>query len=364
MQRPTLLVFAQSGRFIAESAARAGYPVRVADCFNDSDTLAVADETIQLPPLSELSETSLLQALISLSQGEPCLLLCGTGIERFYSALSQLPAHIEIICNRPQTLALLRQPERFFTLLERLNLPYPLTSLATPAPDKALRKRLDSAGGTAIFADVQALQDGEFYQQEISGETRSVCFIADGRDIAILGWNRQLNQPGTFILEKLWQTDKRPEDHAPQVTAILDKLVKASGMKGFNSLDYMLTTNGDIFILELNPRISASVELLGETDWLPWHIDTCRGLTLSATLQQTQRPPVRLLSYFYAEQDWLVVDEPLWPKQCHDRPVAGTQIKKGQPICTFILAAESEQDCNEQLASCQQKLLKNCLKQA
>jgi predicted ATP-grasp superfamily ATP-dependent carboligase len=362
MQRPPLLVFAQSGRFIAESAARAGYQVRVADCFADSDTLAVADVSIQLPPLSELSEAQLLQTLISLSRDQPCLLLCGTGIERFYPSLSQLPPHIEVIGNSQQTLALLRQPEGFFALLAHLKLPYPATSLTAPAPEKPLRKRLDCAGGAAVYADSEALQDGEFYQQEISGEARSVCFIADGQNVIILGWNRQLNQPGKFTLEKIWQTDKPPANHAMQLTAILDKLVKASGIKGFNSLDYMLSSQDEIDILELNPRISASVELLHEADWLSWHIQTCRGLPLPDTAKRSQTPAVRLLKYFYAEKDWKVVDEPLWPLQCHDHPVAGSKIKKGQPVCTFILAAESEQACDEQLASCEQKLLNNCLK--
>lgn len=362
MQRPPLLVFAQSGRFIAESAARSGYPVRVADCFADSDTLAVADVCIQLPPLSELSEAQLLQALISLSRDEACLLLCGTGLERFYRALSALPAHIEVISNHPQTIALLRQPERFFTLLEKLKLPYPPTTLSGPAPDKPLRKRLDGSGGTAIFADAQTLQHGEFYQQQMSGDTHSVCFIADGLDFNILGWNHQINQPGKFILEKIWQTTKPPEDHATPLTTILGKLVKASGIRGFNSLDYIVTTNSEFYILELNPRPSASVELLLEEDWLSWHINSCRGLPLPHTAERSQYPPVRLLSYFYAEKDWEVVDEPVWPLQCHDRPAAGSKIKKGQPICSFILASETGHACDEQLANSQQKLLKNCLK--
>lgn len=363
MQRPTVLVFAQSGRFIAESAARAGYPVRVADCFADSDTLAVAEAVIKLPPLNELTENQLLQTLFSLSKNQPCLLIYGTGIERFYPILSQLPAHIEIIGNSQSTLALLREPQGFFVLLEALQLPHPPTSLTEAPSLNPLRKRLDSAGGTAVIADNAPLKPGEFYQQKMEGETRSVCFITDGEALRILGWNRQINQPGQFILQQIWQYDQPPA-HASQLTAMLQKLVKASRLKGFNSLDYILSQDDAIYILEVNPRISASMELLSEASWLQWHIDTCRGQLLADFTQRSENKQVRLLHVCFAETAYEVVNLPPWPAACHDLPKAGSLIRKSQPICSVKVAAHSEQGCIEALKNCEQMLLKNCLRQA
>ncbi len=364
MQRPPILVFAQSGRFIAESAARAGYPVRVADCFADSDTRAVAENFIQLPSFDALSESELLQSLVSLSRDEACLLICGTGIERFYSVLSQLPAHIEFIGNSPQTLALVRDPQHFFSLLDQLQLPYPPTSLTLAPVPNPLRKRLDSAGGTEVSADNKPLAPGEFYQQKIDGEARSVCFIANGVDFTILGWNRQVNLPGQFLLQQIWQYAAVPAEHAADLTLLLGRLVKATGLRGFNSLDYIVTADDEIFILEINPRISASLELLAAAPCLQWQIDSSRGMALRDMPRHAEKTPIRLLHYCFAESDLEVADTPLWPMPCHDLPLPGTQIRKDQVICTVILAAESEQTCNEQLTDCQQKLMKNCLIQA
>lgn len=363
MQRPPVLVFAQSGRFIAEAAALTGYTVRVADCFCDSDTQAVAEKTIQLPALDQLSQSQLLQALISLSQNEPCLLLYGTGIERFYPVLADLPSHITVIGNTRQTISLLRQAHRFFALLEQLQIPYPPTSLSKPAVENPLRKRLDSAGGSAVFADTRPLNPGEFYQQQIMGETHSVCFIANGQDATILGWNQQINQADKFLIQQIWQQDEPPA-HASQLSAMLLKLVRASHLIGVNSLDYIISTDGSIFILEINPRISASVALLPTADWLKWHIESCRHQSLPDITLISDNLPVRLMHYCYADSNLVVVDQPVWPACCHDRPNPGSLIKKGEPICSLILTSDSEQACNDQLMDWQQKLLKNCLRRA
>ncbi|GAB4305328.1 MAG: ATP-grasp domain-containing protein [Methylophaga sp.] len=362
MQRPPLLlVFAQSGRFIAESATRAGYPVRVADCFADSDMLAAVDESVKLPPFSRLDETALLQALVSLSHGDPCLLLCGTGIERYYPILARLPPHIKVVGNNLQTLATLRHPMRFFSLLKALAIPHPATSFSNPPQTIALRKALHAAGGSAISSDCTALRKGEFYQQFIDGTACSVCFIADGKQFHILGWNRQINQPDSFRLEQIWQRHEPPHKHTQQLAPILDRLVKATALKGMNSLDYIIDETGQIFVLEVNPRISASAELLTTADWFQWHLDVCQGKPLPQSIDLPSGQSNRLLSYFYAQSPCHVVEVPQWPSHCHDRPIAGSFIPQGDPVCTFILAADSEQACLQQRQACQQQVLKNCL---
>ena len=82
-----LLIVAQSARMLAQSARREGYTLRVADCFADIDTLDAADRFLQLSALDNLEEHQWLQTIITLSDAEPCWLICGTGIERFYPAL-------------------------------------------------------------------------------------------------------------------------------------------------------------------------------------------------------------------------------------------------------------------------------------
>lgn len=361
--RLPLLIVAQSGRFIAQSATRAGYPVRVADCFGDMDMLNVAERWHPLPALHELSPQIFLNMLEQLSDGQPCLLVCGTGVESFYPVLAQLPPHITLLGNSPETIARLRQPTSFFALLDKLGLPYPPTFREPPALLNCLVKDLQSAGGSHIHQpDGQSLSKTQFYQQLIDGQSRSLCFIADGKEARILGWNRELNRAGEFYLQQIRQPDLPDVSHQqPLQTAVL-KLVAATGLKGFNSLDFIVDKSGHLYLLELNPRITASVELLAQTDWFQWHISACNGHL--AVPKPGIDGPIRLLYYQFADSDLTISSHAVWPDECHDLPGPGSHIRADMPVCTFIVEAESVQQCEARLQQVKNAALKNCLPRA
>lgn len=358
-----LLIVAQSGRFIAQSATRAGYPVRVADCFGDRDTLAVAERWHPLPPLAELGPQAFLHILEQLSDGQPCLLICGTGVESFYPALEQLPPHISLIGNSPETIARLREPSSFFTLLDELALPYPATFFSGLQPAGSLVKDLQSAGGSHIHqAGEQSLAKNPFYQQFIDGVSRSVCFIANGKQARILGWNRQLNRDGEFYLQQIWQPDLPDATVRQQLQTALAALVRATGLKGFNSLDFIVDKAGRLYLLEINPRITASLELLSQVDWFQWHLHACTD-DLPATIP-VSNSTVRLLYYLFADSDLTISEQAVWPAECHDLPGPGTVIRTGMPVCTIIIAAATSEQCQSLLQQSKKAVLKNCLPRA
>ena len=98
-QRKPILIFAQSARFLAQSAAQATYPVWAADFFGDLDTISVADRWLQIPALSQLHHDTILSIFSDLTQGEACTLICGSGIEKHYPLLNKLPSHIQLVGN-------------------------------------------------------------------------------------------------------------------------------------------------------------------------------------------------------------------------------------------------------------------------
>lgn len=359
MQSPSLLlVFAQSGRFIAESATRAGYTVRVADCFGDIDTLAVAERWQPLPAFSDLTTEQLLTTLIELSDKQSCWLVCGTGIERFYPVLSQLPSYIQFVGNPVESFALLRQPDSFFRLLRALDLPYPDVSYAPPNPPFLLKDMAGSGGSTIQTSSASELQPNQYYQRYIVGDSFSVGFIADGKKTQILAWNRQYHHSANFTLTQLQQPSYPPLGVQPVIIEAVSKLTEACGLRGFNSLDYLVDKQGQVFILELNPRISASAELLGQADVLGWHLAACSDrLPEREPLTQS---PVRMLHYLFAQRRVSIDLNPFWPAGCHDLPQAGDTIEAGQPICTLIVEADSETKCQHRLNKNIAAALKNC----
>ncbi|MFT7414669.1 MAG: putative ATP-grasp superfamily ATP-dependent carboligase, partial [Methylophagaceae bacterium] len=120
-----ILIFAQSGRFLAQSATQAGYTVWVADCYGDSDLLIVAERWQSLPLFTELTHDSILATLSELTGGEPCILICGGGIELCYHLLHPLPANIQLIGNTPDTIHIIKTPALFFDVLNQHAIGYP-----------------------------------------------------------------------------------------------------------------------------------------------------------------------------------------------------------------------------------------------
>ena len=352
--QPAILIFAQSARFIAEVATHAGYPVWVADCFGDEDTLAIAARFHALAPLAELTTAQVLEALLTLSQHQPCLLVCGTGIERFYPLLSQLPPQIQVVGNSATTLQQLRDHTLFFPLLDALSLPYP--ALQQHASDQSLKKNLYSAGGTGINTAHTAT--GDFYQQYIAGQAASVCFIANGQQAVILGINAQYNDVVSYRLNCIQSPLPISEQQHDLLQHAINVLTQNTRLLGLNSLDFIIAEDGQIYLLEVNPRFSASLELLPNQQQLfDWHMQACAGILPPPPPSQRQYAQ---LHYLFSDTRVTINHHAVWPDSCHDRPVAGSTIPAGAPICTIISRADHPALCQQHYETCV-KQLKNTL---
>lgn len=351
-----ILVFAQSGRFISQSANQAGYRVWLADCFCDVDTVHVAERHIRLPPLSQLSCQQLLRYLVELSAGESCLLVCGSGIEQFAEILQQLPPHIELLGNPATTIKQIKTPRSFFELLTRLELPYPKTQFNPPSEQHHwLFKPAAGCGGIGIhFADKHAATEPGYYQHYIAGIAASALFISDGDNTQLLAINQQYcsyQQQQPFCLQQIDSPFKLSGLLHSELHDAIRKLVNATGLVGINSIDFMIDRQQQLWLLEVNPRLSASAELLQSIKPLfSYHYTACReGLSEVAI---APAPVHQRLVYLFADKAYRVPAQMSWPSQCRDIPHPGTHIKNGDPICSLLLRA----DICEALDVTQQKL--------
>jgi len=339
-----LLILAQSGRFLAQSASQAGYTVWLADCFGDQDSLAVVDRWQALPPLSTLTPNSILQQLNTLSRGEPCYLICGSGIEQYYPFLSQLPDNIEPIGNTADSIQQVKDPQYFFTLLSRLDLNFPETQFTLPQEEGEhwLVKSTSGLGGGHIQTVTPSLanrndKEKVYFQRYIQGQSGSILFLANGQQSLTLSINKQIlapTQQSPFRLggvESSWQI---PAQHQQTLDQAIQAIVKETGLLGLNSIDFIISKNNDLLILEVNPRPSASAELIECKDPLIYyHIIACQGqLPKYITIRSYHS-----LRYHYASHELTVPDNLLWHKYCYDRPKTGTVINKGSPIFSTIV---------------------------
>lgn len=345
MQDQPILVFAQSARFIAQSATLAGYTVWVADCYGDVDTRHVASRFQLLPPFHQLSSQQLLQTLQQLSCDQPCYLLCGTGVEQYYSILSQLPDNITLLGTAAESVRELKQFPDFFALLDQLNLHYPPTQQTRPdTPENWLIKSSQGYGGVhienAADTEKETADTDLYFQQYLSGISGSACFIGNGYDSKILSINQQQHVPDSFKLEAIISPlALSPQLHSNIANAV-EKLTVALQIKGIASLDFIIHDDA-LFILELNPRISASAELIADPMLFHWHLSACMGQALHMRLAEDGQQ--RLLKYIFADTALTIPAGIDWPDTCHDIPAPATQIYAQQPICTLTLFATNKQ---------------------
>ena len=339
-----VLIFAQSGRFIAQSATQAGYRVWVADCFGDIDTLDTVERWQQLNAVHRLTQEQILTTFARLSGGEDCLLICGSGIEQHYPILNMLPSHIKLMGNTATIINTIQQPTAFFSLLKRLNLPHPETQFKQPEYGDWLAKSCSGFGGLHIqtLATLKQ-QDNNYYQRYISGTSGSALFIANGEHAQTLNIYQHYLQPSAhspFRLGGITSPWQIAQQHQDNLSLAADILTASTGLCGINSIDFIISEQDQLFLLEINPRFSASAELLNcKGSLFQHHVNACNGLLAKNCI--IDHPSHSQLHYLYATQDLQIPSDMTWPHACHDIPHSGSFILKDDPICTLQIQAEN-----------------------
>jgi predicted ATP-grasp superfamily ATP-dependent carboligase len=343
-QNKPVLIFAQSGRFLAQSASQAGYRVWVADCFGDLDTIVASERWQGVPNFASLTCKQFLTILQSLTKGEECSLIYGSGIEQCFHLLHQLPSHIELIANSAATVNTIKTPTLFFDTLNALSLPYPTTVF-----DKRLTntdyiaKSISGLGGSHIRPISQLDSTHNYYFQQImDGAAYSALFLADGKKAQILSINRQYIDPiprSPYRLGMIETCLNITSTHQKFIIKACNRITQKTGLKGLNSLDFIISQKSELSILEVNPRPSASIELV-ESNFTPiiqLHINACYGKLITKSLKLPSS--IISLRYIFAEKNVSIPSDMVWPVECSDIAKPGSLIKKGDPICSCLVQA-------------------------
>jgi predicted ATP-grasp superfamily ATP-dependent carboligase len=355
-----LLVVANSGRAIAESAAAGGYEVTVLDAFCDDDTRCVASCT-QITMNHYGLETGPLRAAVERCIGQlgSSGLIYGAGLEQAPATLSWLAQRVPLLGNAPAVLDRLLNPPSFFGLLDELDIDYPEVRFKPPPGVDAtqwLVKAAGSSGGLQVRGWHEAGRRPEgphYFQRFVEGPVMSVLFLADGREFRIVGYNRNLSTDlggeGSFLYAGVLARARLRPSQRSLVEHYCGQLVSALGLRGMNNLDFVL--QGDrVCLLELNPRPSASMGLY-ESDCpggcVKCHVRACLGELMTVSVDS--RAGVSGQHVLYARRDMTVPRGLRWPAWIKDRPSGGARISRGAPICTVLASAASTAAVERQL---------------
>jgi predicted ATP-grasp superfamily ATP-dependent carboligase len=367
-QAPYIVAVGLSARMVAQSARRAGLNVAALDIFGDRDTqryaplwFDIGGEGLSIDPqrlFDALERTARLPRVLGF--------VTGSGLEPLMQQLCSAPRLPRLIGNSADASAAVREPRRFFALLDHLGIAHPDVSYSPPpAPSGWLFKRADGCGGMQIEAldpTSDTLAADGYFQRMSVGHSMSALFVAARRKASVIGFAEQLSQ-SVGNRPFLHTGSIGPAEVSPQimddVTTAIGAIVSNTGLVGLNSIDFLL--DGDTFqVLEINARPSSTMTLYESAAPEAWprgliacHLDACldgRLPTPSSSASTRSKAGQRVV---FAPRSLIVSgpfsDACLTDPACHDVPHPGVQIGAGEPVCTLVVTQPSTSAVRDEL---------------
>jgi len=340
----SLVIAAACARPFVLAAVAAGHPVVAADLFCDSETRSRATRVLQLEYRDggferPSVERDLLPALAGAGG-----FAYGSGFEAQPDLIQSVARHCRVYGNDADTLAACKNPATFFAMLARLGIAFPETRPALSGSGEGwLSKRTGGSGGGHIQPATQPAADFHYFQRRVAGEPYSLLFLADGRKVMPIGYNRLLVAPSSG----------RPYRYGGAVSqAVLplavrncmlqaaQKITAELHLRGLNSLDCMV--DGErACVLEINPRLSASFALYDAprqgAALFEGHLHGCDGYMMEPLPDE----PSQAHLIYYAPSAMTISSGYAWPAWTADLPAAAAGIEVDDPVCTVTARAET-----------------------
>ncbi|MDX2288608.1 MAG: ATP-grasp domain-containing protein [Hyphomicrobiaceae bacterium] len=364
MTGEAILIAALSGRALAASARRAGFVPLVIDAYGDVDTHALA-AAVQVCPSGRggLSRTGLFTAADAIAANWTVAgLVLGTGFEARPALIDRLASRYGPLlgCDGGRVRRS-KDPTDFFAVLAELGIVHPETRPDRPdAPTGWLSKRVGGCGGGHVRRLVGAgrARPGRYYQREVPGTALSVMGLI-GRTGPAFAFTTSWTAPAEgapFRYGGSASVDVvDPDLEARLIDGVL-AVSKALGLVGLVSFDFIVDASQEAFLLEVNPRPGATLDILDDAAGTLFsaHVAACRGQDAVGMVARSWSPKPRAAAYLYADRGPLTVPVVDWPDWVSDRPQPGLVLPAGAPVCTVHAEGRSAADayalCGDRLA--------------
>jgi predicted ATP-grasp superfamily ATP-dependent carboligase len=359
---PEVLLTGVSMRAAAQSAVKAGYQTHTIDAFADLDLPRSKKQPIPSDAEGRFDTRRAWHATFGV-QAEA--VVYGSGFEDDSRTVDLLAKDRALWGNPPDVLEKVRSPRRLLEGLARQGFPVPRIfepgdAAAPPDGVAWLEKPFCSGGGHGIRPwRAPAVGAGCYLEEFIHGRPGSIVFVAKGGRAVPLGISRQLAGEAAFgatgfqycgsILSHPSDLFDRGVAVATTAHALAMAVARDYGLVGLNNVDFIARC-GEAYPVEVNPRWSASVELVERAHGFSMfglHADACSRGTLP-----DDRMPLCLRravgkAIVFARADLFArrTREWLWSRDVADVPRPRTFIRQGEPICTVFAEAATAHEC-------------------
>tara|TARA_R110002049_G_scaffold13509_2_gene58568 strand:+ start:202890 stop:203807 length:918 start_codon:yes stop_codon:yes gene_type:complete len=274
--------------------------------------------------------------------------ILGAGAEHLACDIEKISGWA-LCANNLKVTTRIRDPRTFFDALDTLEIVYPDVNFKSAPESRGwLYKLTDSCGGMGVSRTYVDDTSG-YWQQEVPGQAVSALCISDGQDVTCLGINQQYSTSDfegyPYVYQGALANVETNEFIKEKTTSYIAKLINYFNIKGVFSLDMIYsesTTQEALYVLEVNPRISASFELYERINpglnLVDAHIRVCEGERLCEfELSQTRSAYLIV----YAKDDYMISEQLVWPAWVKDKPEALRKISRHEPVCS-VYADEEE----------------------
>ncbi|MCS6977810.1 MAG: ATP-grasp domain-containing protein [Gemmatales bacterium] len=277
------------------------------------------------------------------------------GLENHPRIVARLARLRSLWGNGPDTLRAVRHPGRLAEVLGENVAPLTFNLTDVPRDGSWLAKPIRGCGGKGIEPVTASTQprQGWYYQQFQPGKSVSVVYLADAPN-------------GCRLLGATWQLVGESWLHAKpfaycgslgpmrlngeQVEKLLEigrRLHQSFTMVGYFGVDAIVLPDGRFRVVEVNPRFTASVEVIEYAQQLRLasrEQNTCLGKAILFASKSLQFPEQGPWMDVLAKPP--AIEE---PPEYADIPMPGTMIGPGQPILTLFAKGDSEEHCRREL---------------
>ena len=380
--KPTVMVIGFNIRPVACLSKQLGFRVIAVDFWGDLDINNCADALFtilqqksgeQIKPDFDKPCSELLVDLAEKTAEqfrEIDYILIGSGLDDRPDLWVRLRRIAPILGNSPEKLKTIRDLTKVFNIAQEVGISFPRTEKAR-SPSEAVEiaknigfpvvlKPISGSGGFRIrFGGNQeevmenfkkvAGEIGEAWVQEyIKGIDISSSVLGNGRDCVVISVNEQLigmtqlgaSTPfqycGNIVPLK---AEIAVINHVKEVSSALGKRL---GLTGSNGIDFVMSLNNKLYIMEVNPRFQATLECIKYVTGLNLvreHIKACKGELLSE-IPHPKGYAVKMI--VFAKEKGRVPDLS-GLKYVFDISHPGVIVHKGSPVCTVQLFSESRE---------------------
>ena len=386
----TVLIIAASARAIAQCIVRSRHfeakpkmKIVAADLFSDADTQQ-ACSAIQIRDYPN-------EFVSVMERIKPDYVVYSGGLENHDEVIEAIEQKTTVLGNGSEVLKKLQDKAKLFELLNEMGFAVPKSHFMNPnirkpnlpCENRWLRKNIKSCGGLGVYSadppalgSLQSEKDAYYFQEQIGGESYSAIFVATkdktgksnshwlGTTIQLTG-DRRFNAAGFLYTGSIFSNQLTSSQNT-QLASVGQLIAERFGMIGLFNIDF-IKRDEQIFFIEVNPRFSASMELLDramDARIFDLHRKACLGKDIDISKHAYTANLKRFgKAVCYADQDCMVTQRFFDYVNCQnasaikqsefpivaDIPPANTKIKMGQPVLTVFASDKSEIGVDEKL---------------